>query len=116
MLQRNPEKRLGWNGIEEIKNHPWLADVDWRAIKEKSLRSPYIPLSIEENYDDYKEQISEDTVDENVEETRMMLRDPEVQALFSGYEFTDSKTERKKSLRSTNVTDSEYLSLRGSWK
>jgi len=54
LLQRNPEKRLGWNGIDEIKHHPWLSDVDWKAIKEKTLRSPYIPLSIEENYDDYK--------------------------------------------------------------
>ena len=46
----------------------------------------------------------------------MMLRDQEVQALFAGYEFNDSKAERKKSLRSTNGTDTEYLSLRGSWK
>ena len=85
------------------------------------MKSPYIPLvlvslwqSIEENYDDYKEQISEDTVDENAEETRMMLRDSEVQALFAGYEFSDLRGARKKSLRSTNHTDSEYMSLRGS--
>lgn len=72
--------------------------------------------SIEENYDDYKEQISEDTVDENAEETRMMLRDAEVQALFAGYEFVEQRVgeARKKSLRSTNHTDSEYMSLRGS--
>lgn len=32
-------------------------------------------MSIEDNYDDYKEQISEDTVDENLEENLLMLRD-----------------------------------------
>lgn len=46
----------------------------------------------------------------------MMLRDAEVQALFSGYEFSELRDGalRKKSLRSTNHTDSEYMSLRGS--
>lgn len=78
---------MGWNGIEELKNHSWLADVDWKSLKEKSIKSPFIPLSIEENYEDYKEQISEDTIDDNVEETRMLLRDAEVQSLFKGYEF-----------------------------
>lgn len=54
-------------------------------------------------------------MDENAEETRMMLRDPEVQNLFNGYEFAEKKLEaRKKSLRSTNNTDSEQISLRGS--
>jgi len=27
LLLRNPENRLGANGIEEIKEHPWLSDV-----------------------------------------------------------------------------------------
>lgn len=43
-----------------------------------------------------------------------MLRDPSVQDLFKGYEFVDKK--KKYSLRTTNYTDSEYLSLRGSGK
>ena len=41
---RNPEKRLGINGIEEVKNHPWLSDLDWKGIKEKAIKSPFIPL------------------------------------------------------------------------
>jgi serum/glucocorticoid-regulated kinase 2 len=53
-LQRNPEKRLGNCGIQEIKHHPWLADVDWKGLREKTYSSPFIPLSIEENYEDYK--------------------------------------------------------------
>lgn len=32
LLQRNPDKRLGTNGIEEIKKHPWLSDVDWKSL------------------------------------------------------------------------------------
>lgn len=46
----------------------------------------------------------------------MMLRDAEVQALFAGYEFAEQRGSDapRKSLRSTNHTDSEYMSLRGS--
>ena len=46
----------------------------------------------------------------------MMLRDAEVQALFAGYEFAEQRGSDapRKSLRNTNHTDSEYMSLRGS--
>lgn len=44
LLMRNPEKRLGSGGIDELKNHPWLADVDWKSIRDKLIKSPYIPL------------------------------------------------------------------------
>lgn len=43
--------------------------------------------SIEEDYDSYKEQISEDTIVDNQEETMLMLRDRETQSLFEGYYF-----------------------------
>jgi hypothetical protein len=33
LLTKNPEERLGHNGdAEEIKNHPWFADVDFDKI------------------------------------------------------------------------------------
>jgi hypothetical protein len=45
-----------------------------------------------------------------------MLRDSQVQALFEGYEYEININPRKRSLRSTNHTDSEQVSLRGSGK
>ena len=41
LIQRNPEKRLGKNGIEEIKNHPWLKDTDWQKLYLHELISPF---------------------------------------------------------------------------
>ena len=29
LIQRKPMKRLGNNGAEQIKNHPWMKDFDW---------------------------------------------------------------------------------------
>ena len=33
------KKRLGGNGIEEIKNHPWFASIKWNDLKEKKMKS-----------------------------------------------------------------------------
>ena len=32
LLKRRAEQRLGTKGINEVKNHPWLSDVNWRAL------------------------------------------------------------------------------------
>ena len=75
--------------------------------------------SIEENYEDYKDQISEDTIDENVSETKMMLREKSVQELFEGYEYSHLKMgghKKRTTSHTTNYTESERASLRGSGK
>ena len=33
-LINDPEKRLGRNGAEEIKSHPYFKNIDWQHIKE----------------------------------------------------------------------------------
>ena len=37
LLQRKPEQRLGYLGIDEIKNHPWLRDLNWMKIYRKEM-------------------------------------------------------------------------------
>jgi hypothetical protein len=46
LLIRNPLNRLGANGIEELKEHPWLRDVDWYKMSKKQIKAPYIPVVI----------------------------------------------------------------------
>ena len=33
LLEKDPKKRLGSASIEEIRQHPWFADVDWSEIR-----------------------------------------------------------------------------------
>jgi len=48
-LINEPETRLGANGADEVKNHPFFRGIDWNHIKE-TLVPPFIP-EIKNNYD-----------------------------------------------------------------
>ena len=43
MIQRKQVKRLGYNGIDEIKNHPWLKDINWKDVYLHKIKSPFVP-------------------------------------------------------------------------
>ena len=32
LLKRNKESRLGYNGIDEIKQHPWMRTINWKKL------------------------------------------------------------------------------------
>ena len=50
LLQRRPEHRLGFNGVQEIKNHAWFRDFPWEALLQKTLPPPFQPAGTE-NFD-----------------------------------------------------------------
>lgn len=57
-LITDSNERLGINGVEEIKAHPFFAGTDWKRIREK--RAPYVPELKGEvdisNFDKYDEE------------------------------------------------------------
>ena len=36
-------KRLGNNGPNEIKNHPWFKNFPWDDLAKQNLKAPFIP-------------------------------------------------------------------------
>lgn len=42
LLNRNPAKRLGGGprGVEDIKEHPFFANIDWKATLQRKLKVP----------------------------------------------------------------------------
>ncbi len=40
-LITDANERLGVNGVEEIKAHPFFSGIDWKNIREK--KAPYVP-------------------------------------------------------------------------
>lgn len=50
LLQRKPLNRLGLNGPEDVKNHPWLRDFEWDELLYHRMPAPFNP-PLEDNFD-----------------------------------------------------------------
>ena len=49
LIQRKKEKRLGVNGINEIKMHKWYSIFNWAELYFQKLKSPFIPEKLDFN-------------------------------------------------------------------
>ena len=79
--------RLGLNGPQEVKNHPWLKDFPWEDLANKKIKATFIPAK-EDNFD--LKNINEewkDLEDEEFKANLLVLRRNSVQSLFNGYYF-----------------------------
>ena len=43
LLEKDPAKRLGAKGAEEVQEHLWFEGFDWEALRSHSFPAPYIP-------------------------------------------------------------------------
>jgi len=43
LIQRKPTNRLGLNGPNEVKNHPWLRNFPWEDLKRQRIRPSFVP-------------------------------------------------------------------------
>lgn len=43
MLTKDPTKRLGANGVYEIKDHEFFKGIDWDRLERKALKPPFMP-------------------------------------------------------------------------
>jgi len=46
LLQKNPHRRIGVgkDGWERVKAHRWFQGLDWKALRAKKIKAPYIPV------------------------------------------------------------------------
>ncbi|CAF2502995.1 unnamed protein product [Rotaria sp. Silwood2] len=83
LLTKNPKRRLGSKGLEDIKRHPFFgSDMDWDAIAQKRVQAPIKPKLKNET----------DTSNFADEFTRLPIADspalaPPTESLFRGYSF-----------------------------
>ena len=89
-LQRKPVNRLGLNGPEEVKTHPWFKEYPFEDLFNSKIKAPYVPPN-EDNFDHkYANDDWKDDNNEQMKENRLLLRRPSVQAQFNGYYHDDS--------------------------
>ena len=89
LLQRKPSKRLGYKNISEIKEHPWMEDIDWDLLNNKELKAPFLPYSNKENFDkeycEGEEKIGEETMERYDE----YIQSEYFEGLFPNYTYVD---------------------------
>ncbi len=51
LVQQNPNARLGFLGIAEIKVHPFFKGFDWGKVYAKTMKPPFTPQVRKHNKD-----------------------------------------------------------------
>ena len=84
LLIKNPENRLGYKGISELKSHPWLRYYDWKLLYLKKEKAPFIPpkkvVCSEEN-------VVESKKDSNDKKFLKIKQSELYQKAFSNYKY-----------------------------
>ena len=96
MIKRKVRKRLGFFGINEIKNHSWLKDVNWDELLIKKIESPYIP-SEGDNFDKKFCEFTNEFYEENnmKEKYNNLLKQKDHLNLFKNYTYIRQEEKEK---------------------
>jgi serum/glucocorticoid-regulated kinase 2 len=82
LIQRRPENRLGFKGVEEVKSHKVFEGFQWDQLLRKELESPF-KFESESNFDYEHVTKQWDTVEEKITPLNS-------QKLFAGYLYDGS--------------------------
>jgi ribosomal protein S6 kinase alpha-5 len=44
LLEKDPSRRLGAKGVEDIKKHPFFAGINWEHVEQRKLKPPIQPV------------------------------------------------------------------------
>ena len=75
LLERDPSRRLGTRGVEEVKSHPFFEGINWTLLEQKKLATPFQPKITNaisaENFD--KEFTNEEPINSVVPEHKLRM-------------------------------------------
>ena len=108
LLEIRIEERLGSKyGVKELKEHPWLYDINWDTLINKKIESPFISFILENNFDKSFCEKLDIPGRETLNRYRNYIDDNDFNNYFNGYSFINSQVEvlenRKKYLSLKDV-------------
>ena len=86
LLIRKAKNRLGYNGINELKNHIWMKDVDWEKLELKKVEPPYVPNK-NENFDKKYCEGEDDIGEETIERYQLYAQSDLFPDVFKNYTY-----------------------------
>lgn len=111
MLQRKPSHRLGYNGITEVKAHPWFDGFNWEELYKKKMMSPFTP-KVGDNFDKKYCEGVEKIGNETQERYRYYMSKEKYNILFNNYTFMCPEAEEIVQKYTANTTASTNNSSR----
>lgn len=86
LLTRDPALRLGTKGGDEVKGHPWFADVQWDKLIRKEIEPPFKPkVRSTDDTSQIDPQFTRERAIDSVAETSVLSES--VQNNFSGFSY-----------------------------
>ncbi|SCU83479.1 LAMI_0C03378g1_1 [Lachancea mirantina] len=92
LLNRNPKHRLGaLDDGRELRAHPFFADIDWEALRQKKTPPPFKPhLSSETDTSNFDPEFTQTSTSYmNKQPIAATPLSPAMQAKFAGFTFVD---------------------------
>ena len=109
-IQKKAAYRIGYNGIEELKEHRWLKEFKWDSVKKRILKAPFIPKKGKNIK--IRERIDELYLNNELSFNQYKMDDYkdycEITKMFEGY-YYNYKIEKKNQIKELNKTKSILL-------
>ena len=87
LMQSDPNKRLGYlGGINDIKKHPWLININWKELYNFKLKAPFIPSG----YNNYEVQLVTKKIkigDDTEQRYEDIINSSEYKTAFNDYKY-----------------------------
>lgn len=100
LLQRKPNKRLGFMDFSAIKEHSWFKYYPWRDLYLGKLESPYVPKNAD-NYD-HKYCNKPDRIGLSTQERYMsIVKNSKYHSVFRDFYYFNREDEEKGSAKSS---------------
>jgi len=106
LLERNPKRRLGSNGVDEVKNHPFFSSINWDDILNKRVTPEFKPkIKSDKDTSYFDEEFTRKTVNKDsfpggngkLQDNQQLLNQRD-QKVFVGFTFNeDGKLKASKS-------------------
>ena len=99
LIQRKVNNRIGTNGIEAIKAHPWFYGFSWMELYEKKMESPFVP-PIGDNFNRRYCESDEPIGDVTLDRYRLYRKNDNYDGIFRNYTYNNLSKEEIKRLSS----------------
>ncbi|TPX69348.1 hypothetical protein SpCBS45565_g02581 [Spizellomyces sp. 'palustris'] len=87
LLNRDPAKRLGANGADEIKRHPFFADINWSRLLARKYPPPFRPnVTSAVDTSNFDEEFTSEVPQDSLVEPSSHLTE-DVQQQFVGFSY-----------------------------